>query len=55
MWVFCIWISIPRESKRQGAWCGAYRDHKVLDGKEITPVVTIVGNFTRRQEKHRRC
>ena len=36
----------PRESKRQGAWCGGYRDHKVLDGKEITPVVTIVGNFT---------
>ncbi len=36
----------PRESKRQGAWCGGYRDHMVLDGKEITPVVTIVGNFT---------
>ena len=36
----------PRESKRQGAWCGGYRDHKVIDGKEITPVVTIVGNFT---------
>ncbi|MEZ4997664.1 MAG: M3 family metallopeptidase [Bacteroidales bacterium] len=36
----------PRESKRQGAWCGGYRDHQVIDGKEITPVVTIVGNFT---------
>ena len=36
----------PRESKRQGAWCGGYRDHKVVDGREITPVVTIVGNFT---------
>jgi peptidyl-dipeptidase Dcp len=36
----------PRESKRQGAWCGSYRDHQVADGKEITPVVTIVGNFT---------
>jgi len=36
----------PRESKRQGAWCGGYRDHRVLDGKVITPVVTIVGNFT---------
>ena len=36
----------PRESKRQGAWCGGYRDHRMLDGKEITPVVTIVGNFT---------
>lgn len=36
----------PRESKRQGAWCGTYRDHQVTDGREITPVVTIVGNFT---------
>lgn len=36
----------PRESKRQGAWCGGYREHRVIDGKEITPVVTIVGNFT---------
>jgi peptidyl-dipeptidase Dcp len=36
----------PRASKRQGAWCGAYRDHRVIDGREITPVVTIVGNFT---------
>jgi len=36
----------PRESKRQGAWCGGYRDHQVIDGNEITPVVTIVGNFT---------
>ena len=36
----------PRESKRQGAWCGSYREHQVVDGKEITPVVTIVGNFT---------
>ncbi len=37
----------PRESKRQGAWCGSYRDHKIEDGKEITPVVTTVMNFTR--------
>ncbi len=36
----------PRESKRQGAWCGSYRDHQVVDGREITPVITIVGNFT---------
>jgi peptidyl-dipeptidase Dcp len=34
-----------RESKRQGAWCGSYRGHQVLDGKEITPVVTTVFNF----------
>lgn len=37
----------PRESKRGGAWCGGYRDHKVKDGEEITPLVTIVCNFTR--------
>lgn len=37
----------PRESKRQGAWCGSYRSHRVLDGKSIAPVVTVVGNFTR--------
>jgi peptidyl-dipeptidase Dcp len=37
----------PRSSKQQGAWCGAFRDHWVKDGKEITPVVTMVGNFTR--------
>jgi peptidyl-dipeptidase Dcp len=34
-----------RASKSQGAWCGEYRDHKWLDGKEINPVVTIVCNF----------
>ncbi|MGD0756914.1 MAG: M3 family metallopeptidase [Bacteroidales bacterium] len=34
-----------RASKVQGAWCGEYRDHKWLDGKEINPVVTIVCNF----------
>lgn len=36
----------PRESKRQGAWCGSYRSHHVKDGKEIFPVVTTVFNFT---------
>ncbi|MCX6328596.1 MAG: M3 family metallopeptidase [Bacteroidia bacterium] len=36
----------PRESKEQGAWCGGYRGHHVLDGKTITPVVTVVYNFT---------
>ena len=37
----------PRESKRQGAWCGGYRNHHIVDGKTITPVVTVVCNFTR--------
>ena len=36
----------PRASKRQGAWCGGYRGHKVKDGREIHPVVTMVCNFT---------
>lgn len=37
----------PRDSKRQGAWCGGYRDHHIEDGKTIHPVVTVVCNFTR--------
>lgn len=37
----------PRASKRQGAWCGSYRDHRIDEGKEIQPVVTMVMNFTR--------
>ena len=36
----------PRASKRQGAWCGSYRGHKVVDGEEVHPVVTMVCNFT---------
>jgi len=36
----------PRESKRQGAWCVTYRNHHVLDGTAITPIVTTVFNFT---------
>lgn len=36
----------PRESKRQGAWCGGYRNHHIADGKPVTPVVTLVCNFT---------
>jgi len=37
----------PRDSKRQGAWCGGYRSHSVQNGIEIKPVVTMVCNFTR--------
>lgn len=37
----------PRESKQQGAWCGSYRTHHIVNGKDISPVVTLVGNFTR--------
>jgi peptidyl-dipeptidase Dcp len=37
----------PRPGKQQGAWCGTYRAHHIPDGKEVNPVVTMVGNFTR--------
>jgi peptidyl-dipeptidase Dcp len=38
----------PRESKRGGAWMTAYQSqHITKDGKYITPVITIVCNFTR--------
>ncbi len=35
----------PRESKRGGAWSGSFRDQMKVGGKNITPVVTNVGNF----------
>jgi peptidyl-dipeptidase Dcp len=35
-----------RASKSQGAWCGGYRDHRWLNGKEVKPVITMVCNFT---------
>lgn len=37
----------PRASKQQGAWCGNYRSYHVVDNKGVTPVVTVVYNFTR--------
>ncbi len=37
----------PRSGKRVGAWCGSFRDQSYENGKRITPVVTIVTNFTR--------
>jgi peptidyl-dipeptidase Dcp len=37
----------PRPGKRSGAWCGGLRSQWVLDGKDIRPIVTNVGNFTR--------
>lgn len=36
----------PRESKRQGAWCGAYRGQIKRDGKRIDPIATVVCNLT---------
>lgn len=38
----------PRQgSKESGAWCGSYRSGSYRNGKKITPVVTMVLNFTR--------
>ncbi len=36
----------PRPGKRVGAWCGRFRSQYYENGKRITPVVTIVTNFT---------
>jgi len=37
----------PRPGKQQGAWCLTLRAHHIDNGKEVTPVVTLVYNFTR--------
>jgi len=37
----------PRDSKRGGAWMNNLRDQYVLDGRNVSPVVTNNGNFTR--------
>ena len=37
----------PRPGKNNGAWCTSYRSQSYKDGKMITPVVSIVCNFTR--------
>ncbi len=37
----------PRPGKRVGAWCGRFRQQTYENGKKITPIVTIVTNFTR--------
>lgn len=37
----------PRPGKRVGAWCGDFRSQSYKDGKRITPIITVVCNFTR--------
>ena len=37
----------PRDSKQSGAWQGEYRKHFKCKKGEITPVVTVVYNFTK--------
>jgi len=40
----------PRSTKRSGAWSGALRRQYYEDGKPVTPVSTIVCNFTKPTE-----
>jgi peptidyl-dipeptidase Dcp len=35
----------PRQSKRNGAWMGNFREQSVYQGKEIRPIIYNVGNF----------
>jgi peptidyl-dipeptidase Dcp len=37
----------PRPGKRSGAWCGTYRSGAYEEGEWVSPVVTMVMNFTR--------
>ncbi len=37
----------PRESKRAGAWMSSYRQQKKIDGQNISPIITMVMNFTK--------
>ncbi|MEG2281916.1 MAG: M3 family metallopeptidase, partial [Rikenellaceae bacterium] len=37
----------PRESKEGGAWCEELRSYDYNNGKEILPLITISGNFTK--------
>lgn len=37
----------PRPGKNNGAWCTSYRSQSYENGQRITPVVSIVCNFTR--------
>ncbi len=37
----------PRASKSQGAWSTSYREQQVRDGENISPIGSIVGNFSK--------
>ena len=37
----------PRKSKRSGAWMSSYRKQSKKNGENITPIITVVCNFTR--------
>lgn len=37
----------PRPGKSGGAWMTSFRDQRYSEGKDIRPLISIVGNFTR--------
>lgn len=37
----------PRKSKSVGAWCTRFRGQSYKDGEKITPIVSVVCNFTK--------
>ncbi len=37
----------PRSSKRSGAWMSSYRKQMIKDGEFVTPIITVVCNFTK--------
>lgn len=45
-----IFDFFPRDSKSSGAWCGEFVEQSFKNGKRVTPVVNVVGNFTRPTE-----
>jgi len=40
----------PRESKRGGAWMSSFRKQKYVDGENISPIITVVCNFSKPSE-----
>lgn len=42
-----IFDFFPRAGKSGGAWCGEYVSMSMENGKRVTPVVTVVCNFSR--------
>jgi peptidyl-dipeptidase Dcp len=37
----------PRSSKRSGAWMNSFRKQEIVDGENITPVISTVFNFSK--------
>lgn len=37
----------PRASKRGGAWMTSYRKEKIMDGKRVAPIISIVCNLSK--------